>query len=155
MHKISKKRLISTLFLFVVSLVACLFFRSAFHNEKKTPKEVEPYDIAKDIMPRILLPNDWQFSDTKTNLKLSLVEIEEVEMLNGTYNVVIKGVAHTNEESPIKLHLKINVIVGTEDYYVSEVTSIYAEGNKAIEHTFEGWGRAYLLHLQSTLISRK
>lgn len=159
MKKSSKKLLISILILCVVSGFACMFLRNIFYNEEKDSekdsKEVETKDVAKDIMPRFHLPNDWQFSDTKANLKLHLVEIEEVGMLNDTYDVVIKGVAYTNEEFPIKLHLKIDVIVGTEDYYVSDVVSVYTEGNKAIENTFDGWKRAYLFHLQTTLISRK
>jgi hypothetical protein len=58
-------------------------------------------------------------------------------------------------ELSMSVHLKVIAIIGTEDYYVSEVVSFYVADDKRTENSFEYWKHGYLLHLQSTLISRK
>ena len=106
--------------------------------------------VTKAMMPKLLLPNDWSFVDSKIQMQLRLIEIEAMENHDGIYDVILKGIAHSNGDSPIKLHLKVSAIIGTGSYYVSDLTSIYAVDNHTIVSTFEAWKRNYLLHLQNS-----
>ena len=145
----------------ILSLVICIVGISLFLSIKKdtlnSQKIVHDASVisdmnSKDKIPRFILPNDWQFTDNKTNIRLTLTEIESVKRVEDTFDILMKGLVN---ELSMSVHLKVIAIIGTEDYYVSEVVSFYVADDKRIENSFEYWKHGYLLHLQSTLISRK
>ena len=150
----------------ILSLVICIVGISLFLSGKKdthkkdtqnSQKIVHDTSVtgdmnSKDNIPRFILPNDWQFTDNKTNIRLTLTEIESVKRVDDAFDILMKGLVN---ELSMSVHLKVIAIIGTEDYFVSEVVSFFVADDKRTENSFEYWKHGYLLHLQSTLISRK